>query len=989
MTWAFDVTSNIPRITQSGTDTGLSGIATAITALGTVARSTAYTTAQMVKPPAGNGMWYRCSTAGTTASTAPTYNPVLGSTTTDGTAVFTAFQEPLVRTLGTANNYYMPDVRFAINGTLTVANPQQENFVCWDVIGYACNWTSGTWCTDGVTPKWDGVHFASTRVGPDNANPVSLSLQAGAQCTFIGGEVQVAGAVGFDAATTPRTYLTRWRGTRDWGASSIRIRNYTTNAIFQDVELYDMAFDLFRMPTTAPSIKARGSEYLYQYVGAGAGGADAKFVAYNLENVDGTYDFDNYFGGWVELYNCKAGAALKVYSQYPNSSIWVKHCVPLYQDVTITAKDTAGAVVQDVRFATTDAPNNSPTVTFTTASALKTWDFRSPITYQTTTNSSGIATTSPVLNVWYWQNAFKQDLRFPSSTATYQGRAYNYKTLNVSAVLGASSAMPVSAGMIGLDTATTVTEAVALANTNINISKVGSTLVFAVTGNSTYQDIWNKYRAYISQFTSWSDTDNWTCTGKNLNTVGASILVYPGVTLSGSTNITYAYADTFKALSLADTPYLFNSGGVLQSAGVLLTTTILGVQDTYTGTGSITAVYANLTGTSTTWQFQSVTVGTSLVIYDGSGTTKYFQQEVTSAGTYNYYIPPGTTGTYYYAIEQYGKKREEGNFPANSGGILFYVPSYAEDVGISQATKATVAAYTAIDNLDKFYDFTAYKRLSESFIKLGQIATRNGTAVDIGTFYMKVNAAASSVEAIASGTITIKASALASGSKYSTIIATPPATVTPTTTETITANIEDGNGDSSVTIQGGSGNFTLWKITSSTPEADYATGTNLGNVGNVTYRFLHADGYKIVIVDNTTGYRIPVPMEKGVYTRGLFFGDQVQLAQSAEVTQINSKVDVLQTEVGNIMMSFDVNTDSLHAISDAVDLIPTNVLGATVETGATLAESLRLANAVLGGLVSGGGSGTETFRSLNDDKDRLISSNDAQGNRTVEIRDLT
>jgi hypothetical protein len=45
MAWAFDVTSNIPRITQSGTDTGLAGIATAITALARVTVSTAYNTA--------------------------------------------------------------------------------------------------------------------------------------------------------------------------------------------------------------------------------------------------------------------------------------------------------------------------------------------------------------------------------------------------------------------------------------------------------------------------------------------------------------------------------------------------------------------------------------------------------------------------------------------------------------------------------------------------------------------------------------------------------------------------------------------------------------------------------------------------------------------------------------------------------------------------------------------------------------------------------
>jgi hypothetical protein len=381
----------------------------------------------------------------------------------------------------------------------------------------------------------------------------------------------------------------------------------------------------------------------------------------------------------------------------------------------------------------------------------------------------------------------------------------------------------------------------------------------------------------------------------------------------------------------------------------------------------ITALYTDAAGASTTFRFENITVGSSIIIYDGSGVTKYFQQEVTGAGDYSYYIPPGTTGTYTWAIEQYGKQRQSGSFAANTGGLLFYEPIYVEDVGISQTVKATVAAYTAISDLDRFYDFTAYRRLSEDFIKLGQIATRSGTAVEIGNRNLTVNAAASVMESITGLTITIKSGVLAPGSKYSTIIATPPRLVTAATTEVITAAIEDGAGDSSVTIQGGSGNFTLWKLANATPEADYATGTNLGNVGNVTYRFLNAPGFKIVIVDNVTGYRITCPMDKGIYTRGLFFGDQVQLAQSAEVTQINTKVDILTNNVA---------------------ALPLAVWNYVLEAGYSALQLMRLFASVLAGKVSGGGTGVESFRDLADTKDRLISTNDAQGNRTSETKDL-
>jgi hypothetical protein len=100
----------------------------------------------------------------------------------------------------------------------------------------------------------------------------------------------------------------------------------------------------------------------------------------------------------------------------------------------------------------------------------------------------------------------------------------------------------------------------------------------------------------------------------------------------------------------------------------------------------------------------------------------------------------------------------------------------------------------------------------------------------------------------------------------------------------------------------------------------------------------------------------------------LFFGAAVQLAQAPEVTQINTKVDILQ---------------------NAVDALPQEILDSTVETGATVVESLRLHNAVLGAKISGAGTGIETFRDLADTKDRLISTVDANGNRLSEVSDLT
>lgn len=51
-------------------------------------RSTAYTTETRI-PDTPNGHYYTCTTGGTTAGTEPTWNTGAGSTTTDGTAVWT------------------------------------------------------------------------------------------------------------------------------------------------------------------------------------------------------------------------------------------------------------------------------------------------------------------------------------------------------------------------------------------------------------------------------------------------------------------------------------------------------------------------------------------------------------------------------------------------------------------------------------------------------------------------------------------------------------------------------------------------------------------------------------------------------------------------------------------------------------------------------------------------------------------------------------
>jgi hypothetical protein len=910
MAFAFDVVSGVVRLRQTGTDTSYGGIATAINAVATVARSTAYAAGAIVRPPAANGLWYRCATAGTTAATAPTYGTTEGANTTDGTAIFNAFLAPITRTIAGGNHYYMPSVRMQIDGTLTNTNPQQNTFTCFDVEMNGGNWTSGAYASDGVTPLWNGTHFIAMRQGSAGAEESDGGLRTSnnAQFTFIGGEVQVGGSIVFNSGTTPRTYGTRWRNSREFGATSARIRNKTANAIFSQIELFDIAFDLFVMPTFAPSIKARGSEYLYQYVGSQFGGADARFVAFDLENPNGQFDFDNFGSGWVELYNCKAGAALRVVTQHPSSTFWVKHCVPLYQELRFNAKDTAGLPVQDVRFAATETPTNSPTVLFVTQGNLKTWDFRNALSYETTTNASGIALSTPILNVWYWQTTFKQSLRFPSSTAVYQGRAYNYKTLNVSAVLGSSTITDISAGMINLDTATTITETAASAITGISLVPSGATGgTITISSNKSYQDIWNYYRYWISQFANDASNDTWTCTGGTLNTQNWNIVVNTGVIITSSTNITK-----------------------LQTLGTI----------TLTGTAQIQGIYQDSTGTSTTLQISGFDAGSSVYVEDNLFVQKFYS--ASASGTVTVYIPPTGTGSWYYAVEKYGIQRQS-DFFTFSGGLKSIVVKAIPDTGITVTNQSTVAAYTVLENPDKVYDYVAYLRLSVPHISYGQITFKNGTSLDMIDASILVNQSFGSVAEFDydNKILTIKSTSLSTGVTYDKIITTPPETIEANTTEVITVEIEDANGDSSINIQGGSGSFSIFKFpiaTTAYPSAgvdDRISPTNLvtATAGNGKYRFIADPLYNYMVLDNSQGNKSNIPKEnidhtwnvltKGAYTAGLFQGeDQISLAQVNEVYEILSKVDILLVDTNSIKgTGFTKDTHSLINIKQAVDAL--------------------------------------------------------------------
>lgn len=390
---------------------------------------------------------------------------------------------------------------------------------------------------------------------------------------------------------------------------------------------------------------------------------------------------------------------------------------------------------------------------------------------------------------------------------------------------------------------------------------------------------------------------------------------------------------------------------------------------------SIQGLYSSSAGDASIIEM-TVLAGSSIYFgNNATGVTTVFNSNV-SAGSYRAYFAPGVTTPQLCARELYGYQRWSEVITPN-GTLIQSTPVYIPDVGITEPTLATVQAYTAIENGSKFYDRTAVFRLTEQGIKLGQIAARSGSNIDITGYNHKIKSTASAVYAVVGSTITTKSASYAGDTKYDTEVTDTSHTITADTTEVITMNVEDGNGDSSVDIEAsGISTFELWKITNATPPDDYATGTLLATVGIGKYRFLHADGYKMVVRDTTTNFRVVESMSKGVYMAEMFFGAAVQLAQAAEVSEINVKVDLLTNNMATKPTLTDIEASTVLAMKADTDAIQT-----AVDTSATQVQEI----AQIHGLVTGVDLVVTKSNRVAGTIEQSITETGAEGNTTVTV----
>lgn len=92
--------------------------------------------------------------------------------------------------------------------------------------------------------------------------------------------------------------------------------------------------------------------------------------------------------------------------------------------------------------------------------------------------------------------------------------------------------------------------------------------------------------------------------------------------------------------------------------------------------------------------------------------------------------------------------------------------------------------------------------------------------------------------------------------------------------------------------------------------------------------------------------------------------------------------------VNTVTNTQNVVTGDLSSIPSSSDNA-TAVWQQVLESSLSAEELVRLMASMLTGKVSGAGTGTETFRDLDDSKDRVVVTVDENGNRTAVVRDAT
>jgi hypothetical protein len=267
-----------------------------------------------------------------------------------------------------------------------------------------------------------------------------------------------------------------------------------------------------------------------------------------------------------------------------------------------------------------------------------------------------------------------------------------------------------------------VDESVASALTGIAVD--GSAKTITVTQNHTLGEIYN--------YCQW-----WAAQTSNIG------YVVPIITTDGT--------------NLSSTYQLIISGCTVNTTSGKTFTTTQAVTLSSGGVGNF--LYTASNGSSANLVLTNVPSGATVLVKDNSGATSALTTNFTS-GTYSQFIPAGASGTWTWKVALYGYLAGSGSFTPSSGGAQSAIVSLATDTGITQATVATVAAYTTLNTLDQRYDYCAYYETTAAGVVYSRLGVKSGSVLDWGSKNIVNDATAGSVFAWnGTTTITIKTNA--------------------------------------------------------------------------------------------------------------------------------------------------------------------------------------------------------------------------------------
>ena len=292
--------------------------------------------------------------------------------------------------------------------------------------------------------------------------------------------------------------------------------------------------------------------------------------------------------------------------------------------------------------------------------------------------------------------------------------------------------------------------------TGVTVDHVAQTIT--VSASRTAAQIWSAVQDNLSLLANLTKADPFTTTNGTVFDSSYTLIVTGGitagnidsnVTLSGTLasgviivgNVAQATPTNLTGASIAGN-LTYNTAS---SPTITLTDTNITGTVSNAGAGTVTISTANSTigtvGTRvvtrpvTALTLNGLTAGSQVYIANGSGAQVAY---VSSSSTSYTLGTTGQTGTWTWKVARYGFTSQTGTHLPASASTTTTV-TLAADAFITQATKATVAAYEFLPNMDTLYDYAAYYETTSAGIPYERIITKAGTNASAGSYPVELN----------------------------------------------------------------------------------------------------------------------------------------------------------------------------------------------------------------------------------------------------------